>query len=839
MIDLAAPIEIIGQTGKPEDVVVKNTQTIYGVTENHVARLNHADAIIRNMTLTGGRTRNQRGGNVRIYAAGGSLVNCIITDGLIESGYYGSGSAIHSDATANVLISHCVITNNAMLVSAGGGTDSSAVFFSGGTMINCLIANNTDSLSAHTRNTAGGVYLKGGTMINCTVYGNHSSSTSATGSAGGVLMAGGTLLNCAIAGNTRRGGDGEDPILASSIAFVSSGSPANISKSVSDTGDGVAGEWVVVPTLDGLFHNPDEGNFMPGRASALLDAGTAYPGAASDTDLAGNDRIIGSAIDIGCYEQTGDLPSAMYVSGYPDEYGTPNPAYGKIEDGSANTTYTMDALTISDDELSKYHCVGYIIYTNDAQAAWHEELSGEGLSVQYATQLGRDSKLEWQFAREFYVETSGLNVFGSVSGSDWYDEGDEVTAVATPDEGFEVSAWIVNGVLQPDASGSTFKWTVAEPTTIVANFVPAGSAGNIQYVAETGDDSASGYLVDDPKKTIHAAVAELALTVGSGTVYVAPGVYPLERNNAVYITNAISVIGSSGIPSDVVVSNKYSASYTDKNNIFYIDHKDALVASLTMTHGQLNQAQNQSGGYNVYVGADGGTVSNCVIQSGGSIHPHNSGAVYLRGTDALLIHSIVRNCWNSTAETVGWPGQNGIAITMTAGRVESCLVDGNRVTSATYATEPKSSIIYATGGTIVNTTLVNNEARRSGAFSVSGTAEVINCAVIGNKNINEEDPMVSDVWIGQAENFVACLSDSAEPINESCFTTDLPLNQIFRERQGAAYFPAPGSPLINQGINWDGAEQATDLAGNPRRIGTRVDIGCYESPAESFLIIIR
>jgi hypothetical protein len=624
---------------------------------------------------------------------------------------------------------------------------------------------------------------------------------------------------------------------------MSSASSGDLSKCVSDTGSGVEDEWIVLTSINGLFANPGKGNLMPGRNSALVDTGTAYSGAENDADLAGNDRIIGSAIDIGCYEQTGEPPTSMYISGYPGEYGTPDPDYGKIDDASASTAYSMDALTFSDNGLEKYHCAGFIMYTNDAQNVWHEEFSSENLSVQYAIQSICDSKLEWQFEREYYVETSSMNSFGTISSSDWYFEGNEATIYATPATGFKVLTWLVNGVMQPEENNTVLKWTVTEPATISVVFVPEDSDGTVQYVSTTGDDSASGYLVDDPKKTIYAAVDMLSITTGSGTVYVAPGVYILERNKAVYITDAISVIGSTGISADVVVTNKYDANYSENNSIFYINHKDALVASLTMTGGQLNQASNPEGdtlgGYNLYIGSKGGTVSNCVISSGGSINPHNPGAVYLCGGDALLTHCIVSNCWNSTQETVGWPAQNGIGITISGGRVESCLVDNCRSTSTTYATEPKSSAIYATGGTIVNTTVVNNQGRCSGGFSVSGSAQIINCAIIGNKNINENDPVASDAWIGTAENYTACLSDTSDPINGNCSATSLPANQIFRTKMGADYFPVQGSPLINRGVNWSGAENTTDLAGNPRKIGSFIDIGCYEGPEESSILFIR
>ncbi len=44
--------------------------------------------------------------------------------------------------------------------------------------------------------------------------------------------------------------------------------------------------------------------------------------------------------------------------------------------------------------------------------------------------------------------------------------------------------------------------------------------------------------------------------------------------------------------------------------------------------------------------------------------------------------------------------------------------------------------------------------------------------------------------------------------------------------------------IVNKGANYEGMA-SVDLAGNPRKIGSKVDIGCYEASSTAFIIIVR
>ena len=63
--------------------------------------------------------------------------------------------------------------------------------------------------------------------------------------------------------------------------------------------------------------------------------------------------------------------------------------------------------------------------------------------------------------------------------------------------------------------------------------------------------------------------------------------------------------------------------------------------------------------------------------------------------------------------------------------------------------------------------------------------------------------------------------------------------RIFRRPERGDYSPATGSPAINAGLLEDWMEMALDLAGKPRVVSRKPDLGCIESYPMSFSIRLR
>ena len=91
-------------------------------------------------------------------------------------------------------------------------------------------------------------------------------------------------------------------------------------------------------------------------------------------------------------------------------------------------------------------------------------------------------------------------------------------------------------------------------------------------------------------------------------------------------------------------------------------------------------------------------------------------------------------------------------------------------------------------------------------------------------------------WAGTAASFVRCVTDDAERINETCFasTTD---SMFLGYAKGDL---RPGVSLKNKSVSIEGyAFPSVDLAGNPRKSGRAVDIGCYEAQNRALAISVR
>jgi hypothetical protein len=258
---------------------------------------------IQNCRITSNRLEGTRFG--ALFMAGGLVSNCHIVANSVDYQYYGvgvylvggtlkqsnksnntadreqyagGGIGIYAENTG-ALVDSCVITNNRVIAfsSAGYGGGGGIRLVVGAKIRNSLIAGNVS------HQTGGGVYCSGseqGFVENCTIVGNYS-----TNGVGGVY--GGTGLK-----------------LTNSIAYTNFGP------------NGVVSNWIgcqmsyscTTPTngLTGVGNTQSDPLLDAGytlqSGSPCINTGTNQSWMIGYTDLAGNTRIQGGIVDMGCYE---------------------------------------------------------------------------------------------------------------------------------------------------------------------------------------------------------------------------------------------------------------------------------------------------------------------------------------------------------------------------------------------------------------------------------------------------------------------------------------------------------------------------------------------------------
>ena len=323
-VELSAPIAVIGVTGNPADATVTQNAT-YGYAR--VFKLTHASALLRGLTITGGKVQNEpKGDGVTAETANKSPFpsvnivhggNILMTDGLVENCVISGGNAArYASFGGNVRIeggrlSRCVLIGGTATRNYCDGNNEGygSVSATGGVVENCVI-----------RNCAGGFSPIGadGTskFINCTVVGNTSSDA-----CGGFVILGNDsrVINTVIFGNENKGSQEAahgNPAPGTCNQYmatmISKKIPSNASAAfINCATDGETAINGTCRLIDATaFADYANGDYSPATPASLdsltplVNHGTDYAtaGGVSDIDLAGNPRVCGPTADIGAYE---------------------------------------------------------------------------------------------------------------------------------------------------------------------------------------------------------------------------------------------------------------------------------------------------------------------------------------------------------------------------------------------------------------------------------------------------------------------------------------------------------------------------------------------------------
>jgi len=466
---------------------------------------------------------------------------------------------------------------------------------------------------------------------------------------------------------------------------------------------------------------------------------------------------------------------------------------------------------------------GWKTFTNDASLAFIPAESGNTLSFTYANP-GVTGKIVWEFAVSNRVAaTAGPG--GSVIGNLWAGEAGTFDLTAVPDSGHVFYRW-TGDVPGPLVDSPSVSLPAATPLAVRASFYPL-PAGDTQHVAPNGNDASNGLSWASAKLTLQAALNEF--DPSGGTVLLAPGQYGVNNpsappapgapgtRSAITLDTPVTVRGATGNAADVLVFRN-----AGELRVFNIDHPGASVEFVTVANGANPHEGNETPGVNIRIGPNGGTVADCVIQNGnGDVWFGTAGGnIALLGADARLLRSVVQ----------GGTARFGGGVYMTAGRVESCLIIGNRNENASRpdASSAGGSAARVAGGVLANCTLARNLGTNGGAVNVTGAGRVVNCVIVDNTTLHNPPAAGGTVYCGAGQEalFTHCVADLF--LNGTCLTTEDGFG--FVDAANNNYRPTAAALARDAGTNAYAPFEGTDLDGKPRVLGAAIDAGCYEYP---------
>lgn len=305
-LDVTKAVTIRGETGSPDDVIVRNTETASKGNQFRCFQVDNANARICSLTMENGSVSNSFGGCLRI--ASGMVSNCVIRGGTVRTDGTANAGGGGVELSGSGVISHCWITNN---VVNGTGKESAYVgggvlwpWNSKGRLDNTLVAYNTYVTSGDSpvRGSAGlqlGGNNKDVVIENCTIVSNVVQGAISTESAGVWLNAWDvTFRNCVIAGNWQTASNAFSSVTLPKESYVYKCVVDVMPTTTSFKSDSTGFALGDVKTM---FEDFDGGDFTPRPGGRLSNKG-ATPAFAAAVDLAGNPRVFGKAIDVGCFE---------------------------------------------------------------------------------------------------------------------------------------------------------------------------------------------------------------------------------------------------------------------------------------------------------------------------------------------------------------------------------------------------------------------------------------------------------------------------------------------------------------------------------------------------------
>ncbi len=718
--------------GLVEDCVVTNCSgATSGGTREDGCGVRMTGGVLRRTTVT--KCERARYAGAGIALCGGLVDSCSVVNCEILTGYAANGGGIwvSQGAIRNTLVANCQATDNGFGIYA-----------------------------VPTANTTNTISIENCTIANC---GTVSSSAGFGLYASGMV----TIRNTIVRDNANTVADANVSATSAVLFEHCDTSPAR---------SALYGNFDADPS----FTDATALDYTIGM-SPCVDGGVSLAWHAGATDLGGNPRVQGAAVDVGCYER--EAVAALDCS------------FTMAGDGAADlSSVTLDALVSGASGDVTYVWTALDEFGNVAASRSGTGLSsvtiplGPGL---YTFRLEVSAGLETASSEQaaalrIYATTAYANASGA-----------SIPPYATLANGGTNLLDVVAAV----AHGGTVY--VADGTYEIDDWLFLGSGRGIAVVSLNGPArtivkprhvSAFGYDMHRSMYYLASSGARLeGLTLlGSGSGADRPSADAFEcYSPTLYIDNAAAVV------SNCVVRDCWGA------------ERKVSGLGVRLVSGTLVDS----------------AVMNCRI---GIATSGTCPGVGIYNEGGLVDRCVVSNVWTTgTAENA----TNGVAIHQTAGDTRNTLVADTCGTCYPAVAVKDGHFDNCTVTANSNCLTSATGLHTAGLFAL-GSAAVRNCVIAHNFSASAGVGEANVLKTGSAA-FSHCLVSTLDFTGgDHCIFAD----PCFRDFDGGDYTFRSSSPLRDAGVILPWMEGALDLAGGKRLVG-KPDIGCYESQAPYATVI--
>lgn len=347
--------------------------------------------------------------------------------------------------------------------------------------------------------------------------------------------------------------------------------------------------------------------------------------------------------------------------------------------------------------------------------------------------------------------------------------------------------------------------------------------------ANSGNDAAGTFPYNTPETGFGDLKTAVDSALDGNTLLIGAGVY--ETSGQISVGKAITIRGTGATPEAVVIRNTTVIPDGERYRTMTVNNADARVENITLENGCV---KNYSGA-NLKLSA--GVVSNCVIRGGIAVADGNNaagGGVSIEGSagTSILTHCVVtNNIVSGTAREDAYAGGAVFFPYGSKGKLYNTLVAFNTYVPSADDKRGTAGIRFGGGNeqaVVENCTVASNTVNgtitssSAGAFCNSWSTTIRNTVFAGNFETGRA--AYTSVYFDSHMNVVGCVMDDVA-FNQYCAMATV--DKIFKNFRNGNFSPQPGGALYNTGVT-PSVAVSVDLAGNPRVMFDKIDIGCYE-----------